>query len=127
MFKLSVSSKFVRNHSINNLHIMIKKHRKQEIERILLATQLLLQVGENDGKRLAHQLRNEVGGILSGIKITLGNMKNNVMLTNDLVQGFNHVLLALDNRRPRQDGTFAILLRITHHRWKNGMRYWVKH
>jgi site-specific recombinase XerD len=27
-----------------------------------------------------------------------------------------NVLLALDNRRPRQDGTFAVLLRITHHR-----------
>ncbi|MBS1619453.1 MAG: site-specific integrase, partial [Bacteroidetes bacterium] len=27
-----------------------------------------------------------------------------------------NVLLALDNRRPRQDGTYAILLRITHHR-----------
>jgi two-component system, NarL family, sensor kinase len=76
----------------------IQQYKIQQLdnEKILLATQRILQDEENR-KGLAHSLHDKLGGLLSGVKITLNNMKGNAVLTCEMVNGFNHVLNTLDS------------------------------
>jgi len=76
----------------------IQKHKIRELEneRILLATQSVLKGEETERKRLARDLHDGLGGLLSGVKITLNNMKGNVVVANDGVDDFNHALSLLD-------------------------------
>jgi signal transduction histidine kinase len=76
----------------------IQKHKilQLEQEKMLLATQSVLKGEENERKRLAQDLHDGLGGLLSGTKIALNNMKNNVVLTHESVKDFNHALGMLE-------------------------------
>jgi two-component system, NarL family, sensor kinase len=80
-------------------HLEIEKHKVKELEneKMLSATQSVLQGEETERKRLARDLHDGLGGLLSGVKVALNNMKGNVILTGDSVDRFNYALGMLDN------------------------------
>jgi signal transduction histidine kinase len=67
-----------------------------EKEKQLLATQSLLRGQEEERTRLARELHDGVGGMLSGIKLTLGAMKGNVWLAEQDARLFGSALNKLD-------------------------------
>jgi signal transduction histidine kinase len=77
----------------------IQKHKINELEneRLLLATQSVLKGEDSERKRLARDLHDGLGGLLSGVKIALNNMKGNVVLSSDSVNDFNQALGMLDS------------------------------
>jgi signal transduction histidine kinase len=87
----------------------IHKHkiRQLENEKMLLATQSVLQGEESERKRLARDLHDGLGGLLSGVKIALNTMKGNVILADESVRVFNHALGLLD-------GSITELRRVAH-------------
>jgi signal transduction histidine kinase len=78
-----------------------------ENEKILLATQSILQGEEIERKRLAQDLHDGLGGLLSGTKLAFNNMKNNVVLPHESVNDFNQALVMLDT-------SIAELRRVAH-------------
>jgi two-component system, NarL family, sensor kinase len=84
---------------ITENHLEIEKHKVRELEneKILSATQSVLQGEETERKRLARDLHDGLGGLLSGVKVALNNMKGNVILTGENVESFNQALGMLDN------------------------------
>ncbi|MDF2380000.1 hypothetical protein JMG10_00880 [Nostoc ellipsosporum NOK] len=67
-----------------------------EIEKQLLATQSLLKGQEDERSRLAKDLHDGLGGLLSGVKLQLGAMKGNLILTEEHGRIFNNALNKLD-------------------------------
>lgn len=63
----------------------------------LLATQLVLQGEEAERSRLARDLHDGLGGLLSGIKLTLSHMKGNVVLTSESVDLYDKAVVMLDS------------------------------
>jgi two-component system, NarL family, sensor kinase len=90
-------------------HLEIEKHKVNELEneKMLSATQSVLQGEESERKRLARDLHDGLGGLLSGVKVALNNMKGNVILTGENVERFNQALGMLDN-------SIAELRRVAH-------------
>ncbi len=67
-----------------------------ETEKQLLATQSLLKGQEDERSRLAKDLHDGLGGLLSGVKLQLGAMKGNLILTEANGAMFNNALNKLD-------------------------------
>ncbi len=67
-----------------------------ETEKQLLATQSLLKGQEDERSRLAKDLHDGLGGLLSGVKLQLGAMKGNLILTEEHGRAFNNALNKLD-------------------------------
>lgn len=67
-----------------------------EKEKLLLATKSLLKGQEDERSRLAKDLHDGLGGMLSGIKLTLGGMKGNMVLTEENARLFSGALFKLD-------------------------------
>jgi two-component system, NarL family, sensor kinase len=91
----------LRNRSRRILAEQQVRIREQEIkqlekENLLLATQSVLEGEEAERQRLARDLHDGLGGLLSGVKLSLNNMKGNVILTNESVNDFNHAIGLLD-------------------------------
>jgi two-component system, NarL family, sensor kinase len=84
---------------IAETRLEIEKHKVRELEneKMLSATQSVLQGEETERKRLARDLHDGLGGLLSGVKVALNNMKGNVILTGENVESFNQALGMLDN------------------------------
>lgn len=76
----------------------LQQHRiaELEIEKQLLATQSLLKGQEDERSRLAKDLHDGLGGLLSGVKLQLGAMKGNLILSEEHGRAFNHALNKLD-------------------------------
>ncbi len=68
-----------------------------ETEKQLLATQSLLKGQEDERSRLAKDLHDGLGGLLSGVKLQLGAMKGNLILSEAHGQAFNNALNKLDD------------------------------
>jgi len=79
-----------------NLQLKEDKIRELEQERLYLATKSVMEGEEAERTRLASDLHNGLGGLLSGIKINLSSMKENAVLTHENVTAFNHALSLLD-------------------------------
>ena len=77
-----------------------KLHRQQiselQKERKLIAAQSLMEGQEEERTRLARDLHDGVGGLLSGVKLSMSNMKGNVFLSQSNVDAFNNVIHQLD-------------------------------
>jgi len=77
-----------------------KAHRNQmtvlENEKRLLATQQLLRGQEEERNRFAKDLHDGLGGMLSGIKLQLGAMKGNLIMSEDQAKVFGTALDRLD-------------------------------
>lgn len=67
-----------------------------EAEKQLLATQSLLKGQEEERSRLAQDLHDGLGGLLSGVKLQLGSMKGNLITTEANSLAFERVLNKLD-------------------------------
>jgi signal transduction histidine kinase len=78
--------------------IEIKERRIQDLEkeRQLLATKSVLKGEESERSRMARDLHDGLGGMLSGVKINLSSMKGNSIITNENVQAFDHAIKLLD-------------------------------
>ncbi|HEY3402356.1 MAG TPA: ATP-binding protein [Ohtaekwangia sp.] len=70
---------------------------EQETARQLAATGAVVKGEEQERSRLARDLHDGLGGMLSGIKYSLGTMKGNLIMTPDNAQAFERSLEMLDN------------------------------
>lgn len=68
-----------------------------ETEKQLTATEAVLKGEEQERTRLAKDLHDGLGGMLSGIKFSLGNMKGNLILTPENAQAFERSMNMLDS------------------------------
>lgn len=68
-----------------------------ETEQKLLATEAVLKGEEQERTRLAKDLHDGLGGMLSGIKYSLNTMKGNLIMTPDNAQAFERSIDMLDN------------------------------
>jgi signal transduction histidine kinase len=84
-----------------NLRNRQKIHKQRitelENEKKLAAADALMQGQEEERKRIATDLHDGLGGMLSGVKLTFNNMKENLVLTPDKVERFEKCLEQLDN------------------------------
>lgn len=89
---------FLRNRNNKTLKQLAEQKISQlEQEKQLVATQAILD-GENaERTRLAHDLHDGLGGMLSAVKLNLFDMKRDVVLETEEVTRFNKVLEMLDN------------------------------
>jgi signal transduction histidine kinase len=79
-----------------DIEIKVQKIKELEKEHLLLATQSVLEGEEAERQRLARDLHDGLGGLLSGVKLSLNNMKGNTILPNESVTDFDHALGLLD-------------------------------
>lgn len=80
----------------NKQRLQQQRISELEKEKQLLATQSLLKGQEDERSRLAKDLHDGLGGLLSGVKLQLGAMKGNVILTEEYSRAFNNALAKLD-------------------------------
>lgn len=73
-----------------------QKISELEKEKLLLATQSILKGQEEERSRLAKDLHDGLGGMLSGVKLQIGAMKGNLILSHEHEKTFNHVIVKLD-------------------------------
>jgi len=87
----------------------LKEQRITELEqeRKLVAAQSVLKGQEEERSRLARDLHDGVGGLLSGVKLSMSNMKGNVFLSEENVLSFENVISQLDQ-------SIAELRRVSH-------------
>lgn len=86
-----------RKIAMQELNLKEQKIKQLEREHQLIATQLVLQGEEAERSRLARDLHDGLGGLLSGVKLTLSNMKGNVILKSDSLSMFDKALGMLDS------------------------------
>ena len=79
-----------------NLELKEKQLQKLEKERQLTAAKSVLQGEETERARLANDLHDGLGGLLSGVKLKLSFMKENTIITSENLVHFNHALNLLD-------------------------------
>lgn len=84
-----------RNHN-HRKKLQQQRITELETEKQLLAAESLLQGQEEERSRLAKDLHDGLGGLLSGIKLQLGAMKGNLILTQDNANAFDRALSKLD-------------------------------
>jgi two-component system, NarL family, sensor kinase len=65
-------------------------------EKLLLASESILKGQEHERTRMAQDLHDGLGGMLSGVKLTLGAMKGNMILTEENAQLFTRAFDQLD-------------------------------
>ena len=89
---------FRQRHNLLLQRQKIKEQRITELEqeRKLLAAESLMKGQEEERSRLARDLHDGVGGLLSGVKLSMSNMKGNVFLSEENAQSFENVILQLD-------------------------------
>ncbi len=68
-----------------------------ETEKKLTATEAVLKGEEQERTRLAKDLHDGLGGMLSGIKYSMNTMKGNLIMTPDNAQAFERSMEMLDN------------------------------
>ncbi len=71
--------------------------RELEKDRQLIAVDSLLKGQEEERSRLAKDLHDGLGGLLSGVKFSLSNMKDNLIVTPDNMAVFNRSLDMIDS------------------------------
>jgi two-component system, NarL family, sensor kinase len=76
----------------------IKQQRISELEKDkqLIAVDSMLQGQEEERSRLAKDLHDGLGGLLSGVKFSLSNMKDNLVITPDNMAVFERSLDMID-------------------------------
>lgn len=98
-FSIYYFFRLVKNNRIiaaKDLQIKEEKIRELEKERLYLAARSVMEGQEAERSRLASDLHNGLGGLLSGIKINLSSMKENAVITHENISAFSHALSLLD-------------------------------
>jgi signal transduction histidine kinase len=81
----------------NHQKLQQSKIDELESEKKLTATEAVLKGEEQERTRLAKDLHDGLGGMLSGIKFSLSNMKGNLIMTPDNAQAFERSIDMLDS------------------------------
>jgi two-component system, NarL family, sensor kinase len=100
---IGMSFLFYRN--IRNKRIIVEqdlvierqKTKELEKEHQISAAHAVLQGEETERQRLARDLHDGLGGLLSGVKLKLTNIKGNYVLPEEYVNHFDNALGLLDN------------------------------
>ncbi|WP_428659304.1 tetratricopeptide repeat-containing sensor histidine kinase [Runella sp.] len=74
-----------------------KEVKQLQQERQLIATNSILKGQEEERSRVARDLHDGLGGLLSGIKLTLNTMRGNIILPESGALAFGRALTQLDN------------------------------
>lgn len=74
-----------------------QKIRELEKDKQLVATHAVLEGEEKERSRLARDLHDGLGGLLSGVKLKLTNIKGNYLVNQESVEHFDHAVVLLDN------------------------------
>lgn len=79
--------------------IEINEARIKELEQKaqLAAMESIIQGEELERKRVAQDLHDGVGSLLSGVKLSLSAMRGNVIISEELAQAFERSIVLLDN------------------------------
>lgn len=85
-----------RNHK-SRQNLQQSKIDELEKEKQLTATEAVLKGEEQERTRLAKDLHDGLGGMLSGIKFSLNNMKGNLIMTPDNAQALERSIDMLDS------------------------------
>ena len=96
IFFLLVAGLVFRNYR-QQQKIQCQKIAELEKEKQLSATQSLLRGQEEERNRMAQDLHDGLGGLLSGVKLQLGAMKGNLILSEEMGKTFNNALSKLDD------------------------------
>jgi signal transduction histidine kinase len=99
LLALFIIINYKRKHQLLRQAKELQERRIREMERQhqLVAMQSVLQGQEEERSRLARDLHDGVGGLLSGIKLSLAGMKGNVYLPEQSAQSLGNVILQLDH------------------------------
>jgi two-component system, NarL family, sensor kinase len=92
--------KNIRNKRIiseQTIRIREQQILEMEKERQLIATKSVLQGEEAERTRMARDLHDGLGGMLSSVKINLSSMKGNSIITDENAEAFNHAIGLLDH------------------------------
>ncbi|HUN01672.1 MAG TPA: histidine kinase, partial [Niabella sp.] len=81
----------------NRQRLQLAKIVELEKEKQLTATEAVLKGEEQERTRLAKDLHDGLGGMLSGIKYSLSNMKGNLIMTPENAQAFERSIDMLDS------------------------------
>lgn len=73
-----------------------QKIKEMEQERQLIAAHAVLHGEESERTRLARDLHDGLGGLLSGLKLSLNSIKGNIFLSEENVDQFNKAMGLLD-------------------------------
>jgi two-component system, NarL family, sensor kinase len=95
---LTIYRNFKITREISRQNAMIQEQRIHELEqeRQIIALNSTLQGEETERSRLARDLHDGLGGLLSGLKLTLMNMKGNAIITREAMDLYDHALGLLD-------------------------------
>lgn len=93
---LAISILSYRNHT-HRQKLQQAKIDELETEKKLTATEAVLKGEEQERTRLAKDLHDGLGGMLSGIKFSLNNMKENLIMTPDNAYAFERSIDMLDS------------------------------
>jgi signal transduction histidine kinase len=80
-----------------NLEIKEQHILELEKERQLIATKSVLKGEESERSRMARDLHDGLGGLLSGVKINLSSMKGNSIISSANIEIFDQAIRLLDN------------------------------
>ena len=90
---------FRNRQKIAEQHEVLQQQKITELEKDkqLLAVDAMLKGQEDERNRIAKDLHDGLGGMLSGVKISFMNMKENMIMTAENVVIFERSISALDN------------------------------
>ena len=80
----------------NKQKLQAQRIQELEIEKQLFATQALLQGQEDERSRMAKELHDGLGGLLSGVKLNLNNMQKKLIITEEDGAAFEKSIHLLD-------------------------------
>lgn len=80
-----------------NEELHVQQIRQMEKERQLIAVQSLMKGQEEERSRMARDLHDGVGGLLSGVKLSLSTMKGSVFLSAENVRAVSSIIGQLDS------------------------------
>jgi signal transduction histidine kinase len=94
----SIYNNIRKNKIIIEQQLLVKEKQLAELEkeRQLIATKSVLKGEESERSRMARDLHDGLGGMLSGVKINLSAMKGNSIITSENAQAFDHAIKLLD-------------------------------
>ena len=93
---LLISSLGYRNYR-NKQILQLHRINELETEKKLAATEAVLKGEEQERTRLAKDLHDGLGGLLSGVKYSLNTMKGNLIMTPENAQAFERSMDMLDS------------------------------